>query len=134
MSEWVKVVTQPLGLIGFVLFLVFGYLGKVKRQDERRWFSPVALSFAAIALVGGLALAYMQTSKAPAPAVQTSAPPAPIQQTNQTNKVKQTICGAGSPNVQDVHGDVVITVDQSTGKTSTETKKPPEKKPNQARQ
>ena len=131
MSEWAKVVTQPLGLVGFGLFLVFGYLAKVKRQDERRWLSPVAIAFAAVALIGGLALAYLQTPKPPTPAVQTSTPPPPSRQ--QTNKVQQSSSGNGSPNVQGVQGDVTITVDQSNGKTNTKGKKPAEK-PKQASQ
>ena len=128
MSEWTKVVTHPLGLAGFVLFLVFGYLAKTKRRDERRWLSPVAFAIAAVALIGGLVLAYVEVPKPVPPSVQTSKPAAPTQQ--QTNQqVQQTSTGEGSPNVQGVQGDVTITVDQSTGKTKTETKQPPEKKP-----
>ena len=50
MAPWTKVVTNPLGLAGFALFLVFGYLAKIKRNDERRWLSPVAFAIAAVAL------------------------------------------------------------------------------------
>jgi len=79
-----------------------------------------------VALIGGLALAYVQAPKPVAPSVQTSKPAAPTrQQTNQ--QVQQTSTGEGSPNVQGVQGDVTITVDQSKGKT--ETKKPADKKP-----
>jgi hypothetical protein len=128
MSEWTKVVTHPLGLAGFVLFLVFGYLAKTKRRDERRWLSPVAFAIAAVALIGGLVLAYVEVSKPVPPSVQTSKPQAPTQQ--QTNQqIQQTSTGAGSPNVQGVQGDVTITVDQSKGKT--EAQKPAEKKPKQ---
>ena len=131
MSPWIKVVTEPLGLAGFALFLIFGYLAKVKRNDERHWLSPVAFAIAAVALIGCLAIAYVQTPKAvtpAAPSVQTSQPPAPTkQQTNQ--QVQQTSTGEGSPNVQGAQGDVTITVDQSNGKT--ETQKPAEKKPKQ---
>jgi len=127
MSEWTKVVTHPLGLAGFVLFLIFGYLARAKRSDERRWLSPVAFSFAAIALVGGLVLAYVQVPKPAAPSLQTSKPPAPTQQ--QSNQVQQTTSGQGSPAVQGVQGDVTITVDQSNDKT--ETQKPPAKTPKQ---
>ena len=134
MNEWAKVVTQPLGLIGFVLFLVFGYLAKTKRLDERRWVSPVAFSFAAIALIGGFALAYVETSKSLARTIQSISPPSPIQQTSQANQVKQNSTGAGSPNVQDIKGDVVITVDQSTGETKTTTKEPAENKTKHASQ
>ncbi len=128
MSEWTKVVTQPLGLAGFVLFLVFGYLAKVKRQDARRWLSPVAFAIAAVALIGGLVIAYVQVPKSVAPASNPANPPASIQQ--QTNQqVQQTTSGQGSPAVQGVQGDVTITVDQSSDKG--EVKKPPQTKPKQ---
>ena len=41
-----------------VVLLLFGLLGAVKRRDERRWILPTALVAAAIALLGGLGLAY----------------------------------------------------------------------------
>jgi hypothetical protein len=121
MSEWTKVVSQPIGLAGFGLSLVFGYLGKVKRLDERRWLSPVAVSLAAVALIGGLTLAYVQTPKQPIAPIQTSNPPAAIQRTNQ---VQQSSSGDGSPNVQGNQGDVTITVDQSNGETNAKGKNP----------
>lgn len=124
MSEWTKVVTNPWGLAGFALFVVFKYLAKAKSSDERSWIAPVAVSLAATALIGGLAIAYVQVRKA----AQQFAPAR--QQSNQ--QVPQTSSGEGSPNVQGVQGDVTITVDQSSGKT--ETKKPPEKKPKQSSQ
>ena len=127
MSEWAKVVTNPLGLTGFALFLVFAYLARAKRIDERRWISPIAVAAAVVALVGGLLLAYVQTSKPATPVVQAGKPPVSGQQ--QTNQVQQTTTGQGSPAVQGVQGDLTITVDESTGKT--EIKKPPEKKPEQ---
>jgi hypothetical protein len=120
MSEWTKVVTSPLGLAGFALFLVFGYLAKVKNKDERRWVSPAAVLVSLIALVGGLFLAYRQTPGVASPA-QTSgkaaiAPQAP-------KKVQQISTGDGSPNVDGVNGNVTITVDQSRGKTEGEKEK-----------
>ena len=127
-SEWTKVVTNPLGLVGFVLFLVFGYLAKVKRSDERRWIAPVAMLLALVALIGGLSIAYIRVPKVVPPPAQTSQQPTPTkQQSNQ--QVQQTSTGAGSPNVQGVQGDVTITVDQSTGKTAAQ--KPPANKPKQ---
>ena len=129
MTPWIKVVTEPLGLAGFALFLIFGYLAKAKRRDERRWLSPAAFAIAAVALIGGLIISYVKV-RPPAPvtpSVETSRPAAPVeQQTNQ--QIQQTSIGHGSPNVQGVQGNVTITVDQ-TGKT--ETKKTPEKKPEQ---
>ena len=131
MGAWTKVVTHPLGLAGFALFLVFGYLAKAKRNDERRWLAPAAVVLALAALAGGILLSYVQGPKPlpqPAQAVQAASPSK--QQTN--SNVQQTSTGEGSPNVQGVQGDVTITVDQSTGKTST--KKPTEKKPKPASQ
>lgn len=129
MTPWTKVVTHPLGLAGFVLFLVFGYLARSKRRDEHRWLAPVAFAIATVALIGGLFLAYVQVPKPLPPSVQVSKPPAPVQhQTNQ--QVQQTSTGQGSPNVQGVQGNVTITVDQSTGKTTTQ-KKPPAKEAQQ---
>jgi hypothetical protein len=128
MGEWTKVVTNPLGLAGFALFLVFGYLAKMNKGGERRWIAPMAFALAMAALLGGLAIAYVQVPRASQPAAQTSQPPAPAkQQTNQ--QVRQTSTGDGSPNVQGVQGNVTITVDQSKGKT--ELQKPPAKNPNQ---
>jgi hypothetical protein len=120
-----------MGLAGFGLSLVFGYLAKVKRQDERRWLSPVAVALASLALIGGLALAYVQTPKAPASPIQTSNPPA--QSPQQTNNVRQSSSGDGSPNVQGVQGDVTITVDQSKGQTDTKGNRSA-KKPKEASQ
>ena len=123
MSEWMKVVTQPLGLAGFALFLVFGYLAKAKRNDERRWLSLAAMALAAVALMGSLFIAYRQISKPslqPAQTIQAQAPTS--QQPN--SHVEQRSTGEGSPNVQ---GDVTITVDQSKGKTGAQ--KAPSKGP-----
>jgi hypothetical protein len=131
MSEWAKVVTQPLGLAGFALFLVFGYLARAKRNDERRWLSPTAVALALVVLAGGLLIAYKQVPKPLPQPVQTTPLPPPAQQ--QTNSdVQQKSTGAGSPNVQGVQGDITITVDQSSDKTKT--KKAPEKKPAPPRQ
>jgi len=110
MHDWTKVVTEPLGLAGFALFLVFGMLSRLKVKQERRWLGPVAAAMAVLALAGGLVLAYFRTAAIPQPAQK--APPAP----SQTNTaVQQTTAGKGSPIVQGVQGDVTITVDQSEG-------------------
>ena len=113
MADWSKVVTEPLGLAGFALFLVFGVLARAKRNDERRWLGPLASAMAVVALVGGLTLAYLKTSRI----VAAQPPPAvPVATQKQTNsEVKQTTTGPGSPAVQGVQGDVTITVDQSSG-------------------
>jgi hypothetical protein len=122
MNEWTKVVSNPLGLAGFALFLVFGYLARVKRNDERRWLSPVAVALAFVALAGGLILSYIPTSKLSPPASPSvEAPTRP-----QVNKVQQSTTGDGSPAVQGTQGDVTITIDQSSGKTKLQ--KPADKK------
>lgn len=50
MTEWAKVVTSPFGLVGFALFLVFGYLARLKKADERRWIAPTVMFLAVAAL------------------------------------------------------------------------------------
>jgi hypothetical protein len=136
MHEWTKVVTNPLGLGGFALFLVFGYLARAKRSDERRWLTPTAIALAVVALMGGLLIAYKQIPKPTPQPIQTiQAQPPAKQQTN--SNVQQTSTGEGSPNVQGVQGDVTITIDQSKSKTETKTppgRKPAEKKHEQASQ
>jgi hypothetical protein len=123
MSVWAKIVTQPLGLVGFCLFLVFAYLAKVKRRDERLWLSPVAVALAALSLIGGVGIACVQVwRQLPPPAIQTTAPPSAIRQ--QANQVKQSSSGEGSPNVQGVEGDLTITIDQSSVSGGPKRKKP----------
>lgn len=114
MQDWTKVVTEPLGLAGFALFLVFGVLSRVKRDDERKWLGPLAMAMAVLALTGGLTLAYLKRPPQAAPQM-TPAPAAQTTSKTQTNQVEQTSTGAGSPNVQGVNGDVTIDVDQSSG-------------------
>lgn len=116
MSEWTKVVTDPLGLAGFALFLVFGLVAKTRKSSERRWLTPVAVCLAIAALLGGLTLSYIKSSATSA----TAAKPQ-IQQPNL--QVRQTSTGPGSPNVQGVNGNVTVTVDQSSGDTTKATSK-----------
>jgi hypothetical protein len=126
MTGWTQVITHPLGLAGFALFLVFGYLAKVKRNDERRWISRAAVAAAVVGLAGGLIIAYAQILKPTIPSVRSAAPP--VQQ--QTNQVQQSTTGPGSPAVQGVQGDVTITVDQSSGEAKPQKsapKQPPAK-------
>jgi hypothetical protein len=96
MGEWTKVVTQPLGLAGFALFLIFGLVARVKRNDERRWISFVSIVMAVVALVGGLGLAYSHNTKSPASVIQI------------TNGTGVNINGASGG---------TINIDQSTGKS-----------------
>jgi hypothetical protein len=130
MTDWSKVVTQPLGLAGFGLFLAFSFFASRKGLRRIGWVAPVLVSMAVITLIGGLTIAYVQVRSKATPSSQI-----PSQQ-QQTNQVQQTTAGPGSPAVQGVQGDVNISVDQSSGKTQIEktkdkepqTKKPEEKK------
>jgi hypothetical protein len=115
MGAWAKVVSEPLGLAGFALFLIFTYLGKVKSGDKRKWISPVAFACAAATLIAGFGLAYLQITKPASPNGSAAKPAATAVQ--QPSTVQQRSSGAGSPNVQGVNGDVTITVEQSDGKT-----------------
>lgn len=113
MNEWAKVVTNPLGLAGFALFLIFGLIAKVKRSDEKRWITRVAACMAIAALAGGVAIACIQAFR-PTPSAAISNSPAPgAKQTCEATDQKSL--GAGSPNVNCVQGNVTITVDQNTG-------------------
>ena len=57
-EAWVNVVTNPLGMAAFALFLVFSVLTRTTIAKERRWLAPVFVGIAVIALLGGLALSY----------------------------------------------------------------------------
>jgi hypothetical protein len=114
MHDWAKVLTEPLGLAGFALFLVFGALSRIKKDKERRWLGPLAMGMAVLALTGGLTLAYLKSQPQATPQSTPAPAPQPAPKT-QTNMVEQTTTGPGSPAVQGVQGDVTINVDQSSG-------------------
>lgn len=63
--DFIKVVTQPLGLTGFALSLVFGVLSR--KRGMPRWWPGAAIGMAVAALLGGLFLAYSQSQPQPAP-------------------------------------------------------------------
>lgn len=84
MSDWTKVVTNPLGLAGFALFLIFGYFAKIRRLDKRRWIAPVAVLLAFSALAGGLVIAYHEV-------------PNSLQQTDQSNKTASSTVSQTAP-------------------------------------
>jgi hypothetical protein len=120
MNEWIKVVTNPLGLGGFALFLVFSFLAHARRGNERRWLAPVSIGLAATALIGGLALAWTQAhSNAEATDGKQKAPPVP---TLNCQSATQTNGGAASPNVNCVQGPVTITIGESSAKSGDQAK------------
>lgn len=56
-----QIATNPLGLAGLALFLVFGVMSGVRKMPA--WWPKVSASLAAFALLGGLGIAYFQVSK-----------------------------------------------------------------------
>lgn len=115
-ADWTKVVTQPAGLAGYALSLVFGYVAKATKSQQRPWLAPAAFVLAAVALFGGLFLSYRSTAK-----TATAAPP--VTCNNQDAQVSTT--GNGSPIVTCPTGPVNINVNQS-GAAATPAPKPAE--------
>jgi hypothetical protein len=59
------VVTDPLGLAGFALAVVFGIASAVIAQKHRRdtrWIVPAGFALAAVCVLGGLFIAYQRVS------------------------------------------------------------------------
>lgn len=138
MRGWAEVVSHPLGLAGFALFVVFWILGRWG-AGANRWLAPAGVAMAFIALLGGLALAYRQVSSplqspapselriAPAaptpdrevlavpgaalPATPPAAPQPPPSKLPAVSKVEQHTSGAQSPAVAGVNGNVTISID-----------------------
>ncbi len=119
MTRWVDVVTQPLGLAGFALFLVFGYAARTKERRAKQWLRPVAIVFAFLSLAAGTVLSYINVSRAP----EAHSPSDPRSRTSQGSlpHVEQKSTGPGSPNIQGISGDVHITINQSDPTTSATT-------------
>jgi hypothetical protein len=61
MDAWIKVVTSPLGLVGFALFLVFSFLGTRKKKPA--WFPIGAYGMAVLALMGRILIAYLHETQ-----------------------------------------------------------------------
>jgi hypothetical protein len=117
MTPWTKVVTDPLGLAGFALFLIFGLVAKLTNKSERQWVSRTAVVAAVFTLVSCLALAFLRTTRSmPQPAGKNVT--AGTTSSQQSNEVHQSTSGPGSPAVQGVQGNVTVVVDQSSGQPS----------------
>jgi hypothetical protein len=123
--EWTKVLTHPLGLTGYVLFLLFGFLSRVKRKGERRWILPITLAAAGVALLGGIGLAYWEVTHQERAAVGPSANTAVPEQQPKTENQTST-SGDNSPIVQGVQGG---SVSINYSGAQTEQKRSPDKKP-----
>ena len=73
MDKWIDVVTNPLGIAGFALFLVFTFVSRSRRPLERNVF----MVFAAVALLAGLGLAYRHATEPLSPPT-VAQPPHPL--------------------------------------------------------
>lgn len=107
MQSWIKVVMEPLGLAGFALFLVFGFLARTGLVKGQRWLAVSAVSMAIVALIGGLGLSWVKSRPTAAPTQNTTSTLAAP-----TPPAIQTTHGAQSPAVQNVQGSVIINMDQ----------------------
>lgn len=126
MREWTKILTTPLGLAGFSLFLVFGLFAKIKHRDDRRRLIPISVAIGFVALIGGLILSYLQDK----PTARDMAKPAGIPSSQsvqpQNSQVQQTSTGPASPNIQGIQGNVTLTINENSAKVQVQkSKKPP---------
>jgi hypothetical protein len=103
MVEWTTAITHPLGLSGFVFFLVFLLLAKnTHRQEHKRLFLLFCI-IAPLTLLAGLVLAYLTGNKS------RETDPRP------TTIIQQKTSGDQSPAIADTKGNVTI----NQGKTET---------------
>jgi len=65
--KWIDVVTNPLGLAGFALFLVFLIVSRFAPKGELRWLAPAFVTLALIALLGGIGLTWRDSKPTPQP-------------------------------------------------------------------
>jgi hypothetical protein len=105
MGSWEKVVTHPLGLAGFALFLFFSFVGKARQKKRPAWHAPAAFAMAATALAGGLLLSYLQSSSKPTPT-----------SNQRIGQIKQDAGGGSGSNVAGVQGNVTVTTGQAGAK------------------
>jgi hypothetical protein len=104
MDKWIAVVTSPLGLAAFALFLVFTALAKSRVRTERTIFAVLA----AVTLVSAIGIAAFTASR-PKPEDPT------LPQANPPTAVQQITEGANSPAVANTRGSVTIEVNQPPG-------------------
>jgi hypothetical protein len=105
MNPWIKVVTHPLGLAGFALFLVFSFLAKNRQRKKPSWLASFAFGMAAISLLAGVGLAYRQTTSQ-----------LPASQEQRIGAIQQNSGGESGSNVAGVQGNVSVSVTTSPEK------------------
>lgn len=114
MTEWTKVITHPLGLAGFALFILFLSLTKKTVYRQPRWLKVIFATMAFIALIGGLYLAYERNRPeiSTGQIVNTSGSSKEAEPGAEPVRIEQTTKGPNSPAVAGVKGDVKITIEQ----------------------
>ena len=108
-SPWMKVVATPLGLVGFIIFMVFEYLAHKNSKPLWVQISIVVLAF--VALVGGFGVHYLETSSG----VPSKISPSASQQYN--GVVQQKSSGDGAVNAVDVQGQINVNTKPDDPKT-----------------
>jgi hypothetical protein len=96
-----KILTDPLGLAGYALFLIFGAITLVlkKRLKKHYWLIPTGAVLGALCIIAGLSLAFFRGSRLPPP------PVAPVQSMH-LDSVEQTVTDGSA--VTGVQGSVTI--------------------------
>ena len=116
--DWIKVITDPLGIAGYALALVFGITGRIISQKGKRnakWVAPTAFAFALVCIIGGLTLAY---SRGVTPLPVRPKPASDQTQSMHIDKIDQKGNGAAVAGVQ---GNV--TVNAPSSQTESKPKK-----------
>lgn len=105
--EWAKVVTDPLGLAGFALALVFSLVGRFvvkKRSINANWLIPAAYALAVVCVIGGLFLAQNRQAASNVPSRKSD--PGPQQPSMQIQHIQQDVSNGSA--VAGVQGNVTI--------------------------
>ncbi len=118
MDKWAAVVTDPLGLAGFALFLIFVVLSKANRKKSGTWLAPVFIVAALVSLVGGLWVGYSRQNETLIAQPGSPAPRSPLQ--GGTAPVIQKTTGDKSPVFMGVTGNVTVTIIDSEKKAPSE--------------
>jgi hypothetical protein len=112
--NWDKALTDPIGLAGFALSLLFGVVTVVvkQRKPSSAWIIPTGFILATVCILGGLGLAWQrQIYSSPRPLTPSAAPATPATQKMDLHDIHQkTNCG---PAVAGVQGDVTINSNSS---------------------
>lgn len=114
-EKWIDVITQPLGLVGFALFLVFIYLPKIDPKKNLPWLPKAAYTMALITLLGGIGLAFSQSqTKKSENSPTKTAPEAPTTST----LLEQKTSGDNSPTLGGIKGNIDINIGQGNKEPS----------------